>query len=189
MREAVILSTARTPIGKAYKGAFNNTHGATLAGHAVKKAVEEAKIEPALVEDCLLGCAMPEGATGHNIARQVAIRSGLPVTTPGATINRFCSSGMQAITMAAQRIISEEIETCVAGGLESISLVQNEHQNSFMAQEGWINKHKPELYYSMIQTAEVVSERYNISREAQDEYSLQSQNRMARAQNEGFLDK
>ncbi len=189
MREAVILSTARTPIGKAYKGAFNNTHGATLAGHAVKKAVEEAKIEPALVEDCLLGCAMPEGATGHNIARQVAIRSGLPVTTPGATINRFCSSGMQAITMAAQRIISEEIETCVAGGLESISLVQNEHQNSFMAQEDWINKHKPELYYSMIQTAEVVSERYNISREAQDEYSLQSQNRMARAQNEGFLDK
>ncbi len=189
MREAVILSTARTPIGKAYKGAFNNTHGATLAGHAVKKAVEEAKIEPALVEDCLLGCAMPEGATGNNIARQVAIRSGLPVTTPGATINRFCSSGMQAITMAAQRIISEEIETCVAGGLESISLVQNEHQNSFMAQEGWINKHKPELYYSMIQTAEVVSERYNISREAQDEYSLQSQNRMARAQNEGFLDK
>ena len=189
MNEAVIVSTARTPIGKAYKGAFNNTHGATLAGHAVKKAVEISGIDPAIVEDCLMGCAMPEGATGGNIARQIAIRGGLPVTTAGATINRFCSSGMQAITIAAQRIMANELDVCVAGGLESISLVQNEHQNNFMAQEDWINKNKPELYYTMIQTAEVVSKRYNISREAQDEYGLQSQQRMANAQNLGYLDK
>ena len=189
MNEAVIVSTARTPIGKAYKGAFNNTHGATLAGHAVKKAIEVSGVDPSTVEDCLMGCAMPEGATGGNIARQIAIRGGLPVTTAGATINRFCSSGMQAITMAAQRIMSNELDVCVAGGLESISLVQNEHQNNFMAQEDWINKNKPELYYTMIQTAEVVSERYNISRDTQDEYGLQSQQRMANAQNSGFLDK
>ena len=189
MNEAVIVSTARTPIGKAYKGAFNNTHGATLAGHAVKKAIEVSGVDPSTVEDCLMGCAMPEGATGGNIARQIAIRGGLPVTTAGATINRFCSSGMQAITMAAQRIMSNELDVCVAGGLESISLVQNEHQNNFMAQEDWINKNKPELYYTMIQTAEVVSQRYNISRDTQDEYGLQSQQRMANAQNSGFLDK
>ena len=136
-----------------------------------------------------MGCAMPEGATGGNIARQIAIRGGLPVTTAGATINRFCSSGMQAITIAAQRIMANELDVCVAGGLESISLVQNEHQNNFMAQEAWINKNKPELYYTMIQTAEVVSKRYNISREEQDEYGLQSQQRMANAQNLGYLDK
>ena len=189
MNEAVIVSTARTPIGKAYKGAFNNTHGATLAGHSVKKAIEVSGVDPSTVEDCLMGCAMPEGATGGNIARQIAIRGGLPVTTAGATINRFCSSGMQAITMAAQRIILNELDICVAGGLESISLVQNEHQNNFMSQEDWINKNKPELYYTMIQTAEVVSQRYNISRDTQDEYGLQSQQRMANAQNSGFLDK
>ena len=189
MNEAVIVSTARTPIGKAYKGAFNNTHGATLAGHAVKKAVEVSGLDPATIEDCLIGCAMPEGATGGNIARQIAIRGGLPVTTAGATINRFCSSGMQAITMAAQRVITSELDICVAGGLESISLVQNDHQNNFMAQEAWINNNKPELYYSMIQTAEVVSERYNISREEQDKYGLQSQQRMANAQKSGYLDK
>ena len=189
MNEAVIVSTARTPIGKAYKGAFNNTHGASLAGHAVKKVMEVAKLDPNEVEDCLMGCAMPEGATGGNIARQIAIRGGLPVTTAGATINRFCSSGMQAITMAAQRVITNELDVCVAGGLESISLVQNEHQNNFMAKEEWINAHKPELYYTMIQTAEVVAKRYNISREAQDEYGLQSQKRMANAQKSGYLDK
>ncbi len=189
MNEAVIVSTARTPIGKAYKGAFNNTHGATLAGHAVKKAVEVSGIDPSTVEDCLIGCAMPEGATGGNIARQIAIRGGLPVTTAGATINRFCSSGMQAITMAAQRIMSNELDICVAGGLESISLVQNEHQNNFMAKEDWINKNKPELYYTMIETAEVVSKRYNISRQEQDKYGLQSQQRMANAQKSGYLDK
>ncbi len=188
MNEAVIISTARTPIGKAYKGAFNNTHGATLAGHAVRKALESSKVDPEIVEDCLMGCAMPEGATGGNIARQIAIRGGLPITTGGATINRFCSSGMQAITMAAQRIMANELDTCIAGGLESISLVQNDNQNNFMAKEDWINKNKPELYYSMIETAEVVSKRYKISREDQDEYSLQSQQRMANAQKNGYLD-
>ena len=189
MKEAVIVSTARTPIGKAYKGAFNNTHGATLAGHAIKHAVNEANIDPSSIEDCLLGCGMPEGATGHNIARQAALRAGLPVSTAGATINRFCSSGLQTIAMAAQRIMTNELDIVVAGGLESISLVQNEHQNIFMSQEDWITKNKPELYFSMIQTAEVVSKRYNISREKQDEYGLQSQIRMANAQKDGLLDK
>ena len=169
MNEAVIVSTARTPIGKAYRGAFNNTHGATLAGHTIKKAVEEAKIDPAIVEDSVFGCAMPEGATGQNIARQAAIRGGLPVNTAGVTLNRFCSSGMQAITVAAQRIMTKELEVAVAGGVESISLVQNEKQNNFMVEEDWISKNKPELYFSMIETAEVVSKRYNISREKQDE--------------------
>ena len=129
MREAVIVSTARTPIGKAYRGAFNNTHGATLGGHAVKHAVERAGIDPAEVEDVIMGCAMPEGATGGNIARQIAIRAGLPVTTSGTTVNRFCSSGLQTIAMAAGRVVNEGVPVMVAGGLESISLVQNEHQN------------------------------------------------------------
>ena len=189
MNEAVIVSTARTPIGKAYRGAFNNTHGATLAGHTIKKAVEEAKIDPEIVEDSVFGCAMPEGATGQNIARQAAIRGGLPVNTAGVTLNRFCSSGMQAITVAAQRIMTKELEVAVAGGVESISLVQNEKQNDFMVEEDWISKNKPELYFSMIETAEVVSKRYNISRERQDEYGLQSQMRMAKAQEAGYLDK
>ena len=189
MNEAVIVSTARTPIGKAYKGAFNNTHGATLAGHAIKNAVNEASIDPTSIEDCLLGCGMPEGATGQNIARQAALRAGLPVSTAGVTINRFCSSGLQTIAMAAQRIMTNELDVVVAGGLESISLVQNEHQNIFMSQEDWITKNKPELYFSMIQTAEVVSKRYNISRQQQDEYGLQSQMRMANAQKKGLLDK
>ena len=165
-----------------------NTHGATLAGHAVKKSIETAGIDPAIVEDCLMGCAMPEGATGGNIARQIAIRGGLPVTTAGATINRFCSSGMQAITMAAQRIMANELDTCIAGGLESISLVQNEHQNNFMFKEDWINKNKPELYFTMIQTAEVVSKRYGISRDQQDEYGLQSQKEWL-MQKMGYLEK
>ena len=189
MTEAVIISTARTPIGKAYKGAFNNTHGATLAGHVIKNAVKIAGIEPDLVEDCLMGCGMPEGATGHNIARQAAIRAGLPVTTAGATINRFCSSGLQTIAIAAQRIMANELDILIAGGLESISLVQNDKQNNFKIKEKWINDNKPELYYSMIETAEVVSKRYGIKRETQDEYGLQSQLRMAKAQEKGYLDK
>src|SRR5574341_140351 len=135
MPEAVIVSTARTPIGRAYRGAFNNTHGATLAGHVIRHAVERARLEPAEVEDVILGCAMPEGATGHNIARQSAIRAGLPVTTAGVTVNRFCSSGMQAIAIAAQRVILDRVPVVVAGGLESISLVQNEHQNKFRLRE------------------------------------------------------
>ena len=188
MREAVIVSTARTPIGKAYRGAFNNTHGADLGGHAIRHAVDRAKVDPAEVEDVLMGCAMPEGATGGNIARQCALRAGLPVTAGGATINRFCSSGLQAIAMAAQRVIVDGAPVMVAGGLESISLVQNEHQNGHRAHNEWIDENKPELYYSMIQTAEVVSNRYDVTRDRQDEYALQSQMRTAAAQQAGRLD-
>ncbi len=188
MREAVIVSTARTPIGKAYRGAFNNTHGAELGGHVIKHAVERAGIEPGEVEDVLLGCAMPEGATGGNIARQAALRAGLPVTTSGATVNRFCSSGLQTIAMAAQRVIVDNVPVMVAGGLDSVSLVQNEHQNSFHSHDTWLDENKPEIYYNMIQTAEVVANRYGVSREAQDEYGLQSQLRCAAAQQAGSFD-
>ncbi len=188
MAEAVIVSTARTPIGKAYRGAFNNTHGATMGGHVIAHAVERAGVDPAEIEDVLMGAAMPEGATGGNIARQSALRAGLPVTTGGATINRFCSSGLQTIAMASQRIIAGEMTVLVAGGLESVSLVQNEHQNRFHGKEDWLVEHKPELYYSMLQTAEVVANRYNVSREAQDEYALSSQQRTAAGQQAGRFD-
>ena len=139
MADAVIVSTARTPIGKAYRGAFNNTHGATLAGHVIASAVERARIDPAEVEDVIIGCALPEGATGQNIARQAALRAGLPVTTAGVTVNRFCSSGMQAIAMAAQRVIVDRVPIMAAGGVESISLVQNEHFNNFRIHEPWLD--------------------------------------------------
>lgn len=188
MAEAVIVSTARTPIGKAYRGAFNNTHGATLAGHVIEQAVKRAKIDPEEVEDVILGCAMPEGATGGNIARQAALRAGLPVTTAAATINRFCSSGLQAISTAAHRVTVDGVPVALAGGLESISLVQNENQNSFRAHEDWLNENKPELYLPMIDTAEVVGKRYNISRDDQDEYGLQSQLRTAAGQQAGRFD-
>jgi acetyl-CoA C-acetyltransferase len=187
MTDAVIVSTARTPIGKAYRGAFNMTHGAKLGGHVIKNAVERAGIEPQEVEDVIMGVANPEGATGYNIARQAAIRAGLPVSTSAVTINRFCSSGLQAIAMAAHRVIVDKVPVMVAGGLESVSMVQNDHQNNWHAHEEWIKRHKPQLYYSMIETAEVVSERYKISRERQDEYGLQSQQRIAAAQQAGRL--
>jgi acetyl-CoA C-acetyltransferase len=189
MAEAVIVSTARTGIGKAYRGALNNTHGATLAGFVIKEAVRRAGVEPAEVEDVILGCAMPEGATGQNIARQAALRAGLPVTTGGTTVNRFCSSGMQAIAMAAHRVIVDRVPIMVAGGVESISLVQNEHFNNFRIHEPWIDEHKPELYMPMIDTAEVVAKRYYITRETQDEYALVSQQRTAAAQEAGRFDK
>jgi acetyl-CoA C-acetyltransferase len=186
MTDAVIVSTARTPIGKAYRGAFNMTHGAKLGGHVIKHAVARATgVEPQEVEDVIMGCAMPEGATGNNIARQAAIRAGLPVTTSAVTINRFCSSGLQAIAMAAHRVIVDKVPIMVAGGLESVSMVQNEHQNNWHTHEEWIKRHKPHLYYSMIETAEVVSERYHITREQQDTYALQSQQRTAAAQAAG----
>ncbi len=185
MPDAVIVSTARTPIGKAYRGAFNNTHGAVLGGHVIKHAVERAKIEPGEVEDVILGCAMPEGATGHNIARQSAIRAGLPVTTAGTTVNRFCSSGMQTIAMAAQRVIVDRVPIVVAGGLESISLVQNENMNLHRFREEWIEEHTPGIYMSMIETAEIVAKRYYITREQQDEYALSSQQRTAAGQKAG----
>src|SRR5690242_11161137 len=146
MAEAVIVSTARTGIGKAYRGALNNTHGATMAGYVIKEAVKRAGVEPAEVEDVILGCAMPEGATGQHIARQAALRAGLPVTTAGATVNRFCSSGLQTIAMAAQRVIVDRVPIMVAGGLDSISLVQNEHFNNFRIHEPWLDEHKPEVY-------------------------------------------
>jgi acetyl-CoA C-acetyltransferase len=188
MREAVIVSTARTPIGKAYRGAFNNTHGATLTGHVIEHAVQRARLDPADVEDVVIGCAMPEGATGHNIARQAALRAGLPVTVAATTINRFCSSGLQAIAIAAQRVIVDRVPVAVAGGVESISLVQNEHMNKFRLTEDWLLEHKPEVYMSMLNTAEVVAKRYGVTRETQDRYALESQRRIAAAQREGRLD-
>jgi acetyl-CoA C-acetyltransferase len=184
MTEAVIVSTARTGLAKSWRGAFNMTHGATMGGHAVAAAVERAKIDPAEVEDVIMGCATPEGATGGNIARQIAIRAGLPVTAGGVTVNRFCSSGLQAIAMAAQRVILEGAPVIVAGGVESISCVQNE-ANRHMYREGWLMEHKPEIYWSMLETAETVAKRYNISREKQDEYGARSQQRAAAAQAAG----
>ncbi len=180
MPDAVIVSTARTPIGKAYRGAFNMTHGADLGGHVVGRAVERAGIEPVEVEDVIMGCALPERATGGNIARQAAIRAGLPVTVSGMTVNRFCSSGLQAIALAAQRIISGEASIMAAGGLESISLVQD--GKSLQAPSEWMLKHKPDLYMPMIDTADTVAERYKVTREAQDEYALESQRRTAAGQ-------
>ena len=185
MADAVIVSTARTPIGRAYRGAFNNTHGATLAGHAIASAVQRAGLEPGEVEDVILGCALPEGATGQNIARQSALRAGLPVTTGGVTVNRFCSSGMQAIAMAAHRVIVDRVPIMAAGGLESVSLVQNEHFNNFRIHEPWLDEHKPEVYMPMIETAEVVAKRYYVTREVQDEYALSSQQRTAAGQKAG----
>ncbi|NHB11088.1 acetyl-CoA C-acyltransferase [Burkholderia cepacia] len=184
MTEAVIVSTARTPLAKSWRGAFNMTHGATLGGHVVAAALERAKLDPARVEDVIMGCANPEGATGANIARQIALRAGLPVSVPGMTVNRFCSSGLQTIALAAQRIIAGEGEVYVAGGVESISCVQNE-MNHHMIQEGWLAQHKPEIYWNMLQTAENVAKRYGISKERQDEYGVQSQLRAAAAQEAG----
>jgi acetyl-CoA C-acetyltransferase len=183
MREAVIVSTARTPIGKAYRGAFNMTHGATMGGHVVKHAVERAKIAPDEVGDVVMGCAQPERATGQNIARQIALRAGLPVTVSGMTINRFCSSGLQSIALAAQRIMTGEASVIVAGGLECISLVQDGRVPP--VHEDWLLAHKPEVYMAMIDTADNVAVRYKVSREAQDEYALESQRRTASGQQAG----
>ncbi|WP_070106756.1 acetyl-CoA C-acyltransferase [Burkholderia plantarii] len=187
MTEAVIVSTARTALAKSWRGSLNMTHGATLGGHVVAAAVARARLDPARVEDVLMGCANPEGATGANIARQVALRAGLPVSVPGMTINRFCSSGLQTIALAAQRVIAGEGDVFVAGGVESISCVQNE-MNHHMLQEGWLMEHKPEIYWSMLQTAENVTKRYGIGRERQDEYGVQSQQRAAAAQAAGRFD-
>ena len=184
MTSAVIVSTARTPLAKSWKGAFNMTHGATLGGFAVKAAVERAGIDPAEVDDVLMGCATPEGATGSNIARQIALRAGLPVTTSGVTVNRFCSSGLQTIAMAAQRVIAGETDILVAGGVESISCVQNE-ANKHMLADPWLVDQKPEIYWSMLQTAEQVAKRYNISRERMDQYGAQSQQRATAARDAG----
>jgi acetyl-CoA C-acetyltransferase len=188
MREAVIVSAARTPIGKAYRGAFNDTHGAAMGGHVIRHAVARAGVDPGEVEDVLLGCAMPEGATGGNIARQAAIAGGLAPTAAAATINRFCSSGLQAIASAAQRVIVDGVPVAVAGGLESISLVQNDHRNKHLVHDAWILANKPAVYMSMLETAEVVAARYGVGREAQDAFALESQRRTAAAQQAGRFD-
>ena len=188
MREAVIVSTARTPIAKAYRGALNNTHGAEFAGHVIKHAVKRSGVELEEVEDVIMGCGLPEGATGGNIARQASLSAGLPVTTSGVTINRFCSSGLQAISVAAQRIIVDQVPVAVAGGLDSISLVQNENFNRFRAQSESLKENYPSIYMPMIETADLVAKRYGVKREAMDKYSLQSQQRTAAAQEAGRFD-
>ncbi|MBV9065035.1 MAG: acetyl-CoA C-acyltransferase [Methylobacteriaceae bacterium] len=184
MTEAVIVSTARTGLAKSWRGAFNMTHGATLGSHAVKAAMERANLDPGQVEDVIMGCANPEGATGMNIARQIAIAAGCPVTVPGMTVNRFCSSGLQTIALAAQRVIAGEADILVAGGVESISCVQNE-MNTHMLRDPTLEKKKPEIYWPMLRTAEKVAERYNIPREKQDEYGVRSQHRASAAQQAG----
>ena len=184
MTEAVIVSTARTPLCKSWRGALNLTHGAKMGGHVVHAALERARVDADEVEDVIIGCANPEGATGWNIARQIAIRAGCPISVPGMTVNRFCSSGLQTIALASQRIMAGEGDIYVAGGVESISLVQNE-MNKHHFQDEWLHRHKPETYWPMLQTAEYVARRYEIPREKQDEFGVQSQNRAAKARAEG----
>jgi acetyl-CoA C-acetyltransferase len=184
MTEAVIVSTARTPLCKSWRGALNMTHGAKMGGHVVHAALERARVDADEVEDVIMGCANPEGATGSNIARQIAIRAGCPVTVPGMTVNRFCSSGLQTIALASQRVLAGEGRVFVAGGVESISLVQNE-MNKHHLQDEWLHRHKPEVYWPMLQTAEYVSKKYGIPREAQDRYGARSQQRAAKARAEG----
>ncbi|HVJ22671.1 MAG TPA: acetyl-CoA C-acyltransferase [Burkholderiales bacterium] len=186
MTDAVIVSTARTPLCKSWRGALNLTHGAKMGGHVVHAALERAKVDADEVEDVIIGCANPEGATGWNIARQIAIRAGCPNTVPGMTVNRFCSSGLQTIALAAQRVMAGEGEVFVAGGVESISLVQNE-MNKHHFQDEWLHRHHPESYWPMLQTAEYVARRYEISRDKQDEYGVQSQQKAAKARAAGLF--
>jgi len=187
MTQALIVSTARTPLAKSWKGAFNMTHGATLGGHAVRAAVERAGIDPGAIEDVLMGCANPEGATGWNIARQAALRAGLPVSVAGMTINRFCSSGLQTIALAAQRIAAGEGDVYIAGGVESISCVQQE-MNLHMFQDAWLAEHVPTIYWNMMQTAEQVAKRYGVSKERMDRYGAESQQKACAAQEKGLFD-
>ncbi len=188
MREAVIVSTARTPIGKAYRGAFNDTTTPTMAAPVIQEAISRAKVEAGEIDDLIMGAALQEGTQGYNVARQCGIAAGLPVTVSGQTIDRQCSSGLMSISMAAKQIVADGMQTVVAGGLESISLVQNDHQNEYRNEDAQALGKAPDLYMAMIDTAEVVSKRYNISREAQDEYALQSQQRTAAAQQAGRFD-
>ena len=186
MREAVIVSTARTPIGKAFRGAFNDTPAQTLGAHAIRAAVERAKVEPAEVEDVTMGCASQQGAQGMNVARQALLRAGLPMSVPGQTIDRQCASGLMGVAITAKQIILDGMQVALGGGMESISLVQNEHANRFRAADPWLVEHIPQTYMAMIETAEIVADRYGISREAQDEYALSSQQRTAKGQAEGL---
>ncbi len=188
MKEAVIVSTARTPIGKAYRGAFNNTPAPTLAAHAISNAVSRSGIDPAEVDDVIMGCAMQQGSSGQNVARQALLAAGLPVTVAGMTVDRQCSSGLMAIAIAAKQVLHDNMPIVVGGGVESISLVQNEHYNSYRGKDDKVLAAAPDIYMSMLETAEVVSKRYDISREQQDEYALQSQQRTAAAQDAGAFD-
>jgi acetyl-CoA C-acetyltransferase len=188
MREAVIVSTARTPIGKAYRGAFNNTYGATLGGYAVQAAVARAGLDPGEIDDVVIGCAAQQGTTGSNIARQVALRAGLPQTVAAMTLDRQCASGLMAVATAAKEIVYDGAPIAVGGGVESISLVQNDKRNGYMSQDPWLVQHIPQTFMTMLETAEIVADRYGISRDAQDEFSLQSQQRTAQAQLEGRFD-
>ena len=188
MREAVIVSTARTPIGKAYRGAFNDTQAQALGGHAIANAVKRAGLEGGEIEDVIIGAALQQGSTGGNIGRQAAMRAGLPTSVAGMSVDRQCASGLMAIATAAKQVIHDAQDIAVGGGLESISLVQNANMNVFRMHDPWLKEHLPAIYMSMLETAEVVAERYGISREAQDEYALQSQQRTAQAQAEGRFD-
>ncbi len=187
MREAVIVSTARTPIGRAYRGAFNDTQAQALAGHVVAEAVRRAGVDPAEIEDVVLGAALQQGSSGYNIARQAAIRAGLPVSVAGMTIDRQCASGLMAIATAAKQIVHDGMTIAVGGGVESISLVQNDKRNEYRSHDPWLVEHRPDLYMTMIETAEIVAERYQVTRDRQDEYALSSQLRTAAAQAEGRL--
>jgi acetyl-CoA C-acetyltransferase len=188
MREAVIVSTARTPIGKAYRGAFNDTPAQMLGGHVIAEAVKRAKVEPAEIDDVVMGAALQQGSTGTNVARQCALRAGLPTSIAGMSVDRQCSSGLMAIAIAAKQIVADGMRATVGGGLESISLVQNEHINRFRGTDPWLVEHRPDVYMTMIETAETVAERYQITRDRQDGYALQSQQRTAAAQAAGRLD-
>jgi acetyl-CoA C-acetyltransferase len=187
-RQAVIVSTARTPIGRAYKGAFRDVQAQDLAGHAISHAVARAGLEPDEVDDVILGSGLPEGATGYNVARQAALRAGMPVTVPGMTVDRQCSSGLMAIAIGAKQVIADGMDIVVGGGVESISLTQNEHTNRHRAHDPWFEQSGIPMYIPMLHTAEIVAERYGVSREAQDEYALSSQLRTARAQDAGLFD-
>jgi acetyl-CoA C-acetyltransferase len=188
MREAVIVSTARTPIGKAYRGAFNNTQAQELGGHAIRHAVERAGVDPAEIEDVVMGAALQQGSTGGNIGRQAAMRAGLPQSVAGMSLDRQCASGMMAIATAAKQIVDDGMNIAVGGGLESISLVQNDKVNRYKAADPWLVEHLPQIYMTMLETAEIVGDRYDVSREVQDEYALQSQQRTAAAQQRGAFD-
>jgi acetyl-CoA C-acetyltransferase len=188
MREAVIVATARTPIGRAYRGAFNDTQAQTLGGHAIAQAVERAGVEPGEIDDVVIGAALQQGSTYMNVARQAALRAGLPTSIPGMSVDRQCASGLMGIAIAAKQIVCDGMQTTVGGGLESISLVQNDHANSYRMRDPWLVAHRNDLYMSMLETAEIVARRYGISRERQDEYALASQQRTAAAQAAGRLD-
>ena len=185
MKQAVIVSAVRTGLAKSFRGSFNMTHGAPMGGHVVAEAVKRSGVDPSAIEDVMIGCGYPEGATGSNIARQIALRAGLPVTASGVTVNRFCSSGLQTVAMAANAICQEGAGPMVAGGVESISLIQPDVKS---VKEAWLKEHKPEVYMAMIDTADIVAKRYNISREDQDAYGLRSQQLIAAAQEAGLFD-